>query len=284
MEVIMVNMKTRIFKDKNYKAIFNNGKTIRIALDPEKPIQELDYPEFYDVKITDFCTGNCSYCYQNSLPNKKHFENILDKTKSFFGELSENEKPFQVAIGGGNPNQHPDFIELLKTYHEIDIMPNYTTNGIGLTENILEATKQYCGGVAVSCHNHLEAVWKSAIKKLYDKKIKVNLHLIISDQESIDKFINIYSEFKDVVDYFVLLPYSVTGRACEKEIDYEYLMDNISEIDNISKIAFGANFHPYLVGDSRGISISLYEPEILSKYLDMSDMSIHKSSFNLNKK
>ena len=48
-------MKIRIFPEKNYKAIFKDGKTLRIALDKSKPILDLDYPEFMDVKITDRC-------------------------------------------------------------------------------------------------------------------------------------------------------------------------------------------------------------------------------------
>jgi hypothetical protein len=56
-------IKTRIFPEHNYKGIHINGKTIRIALDPKKPIDELRYPEFYDVKVTSFCKGNCPYCF-----------------------------------------------------------------------------------------------------------------------------------------------------------------------------------------------------------------------------
>ena len=54
-------IKTREFKEHNYRAIWYNGKTIRIALDPSKPITELDFPEFYDVKLTGKCMGNCEW-------------------------------------------------------------------------------------------------------------------------------------------------------------------------------------------------------------------------------
>ena len=56
-------IKTRVFPEHNYKGIHVNGKTIRIALDPKKPIDELRYPEFYDVKVTPYCEGNCPYCF-----------------------------------------------------------------------------------------------------------------------------------------------------------------------------------------------------------------------------
>lgn len=278
-ENILVNkMKIRIFKDKNYKGIYLNGKTLRLALNPKKPILELDYPEFYDVKITDYCTGKCPYCYQNSMPNIAHYNNIVSKIQSFFGKMSENEKPFQVAIGGGNPNQHPDFIKSLEVFNEMEITPNYTTNGIGLTSKILKATKKYCGGVAVSTHEHLKKHWIKAINLLYNNT-KLNLHHIISDKASIDKMKNILDSYDKCIDYIVLLPYIAQGRAKPKKINYNYLEKTLDNM-NIDKIAFGAKFYDFVKVRKQKYDISLYEPEILSKYLDLKDMKIYNSSFN----
>ncbi len=273
-------MKTRILKENNYKGIYHNGKTLRIALDPKLPITDLSYPEFWDVKITSKCRGGCDYCYQSSSPKSKHFEDIVGKTLDFFQDMTKNQRPFQVALGGGNPNEHPDFIKLLETYNELGITPNYTTNGMGLTPEVLRATKEYCGGVAVSCHKHLEKTWRMAILKLTACDIKVNLHLIISDRQNINYFLKIYKEYKDSVAYFVLLPYEAMGRAKNKKIDYEYLTESLEKIKS-DQIAFGANFYEYLKKEGKKLDVSLYEPEIMSKYLDMEDMSIHKSSFNL---
>ncbi|MFA6089872.1 MAG: radical SAM protein, partial [Candidatus Woesearchaeota archaeon] len=173
---MMDKIKTRTFEESNYHAVNFNGKTLRFAIDPLKEISELKYPEFYDIKITDKCSGNCSYCYQDSKKTSKHYKDIVKKTHNFFAKMSTNERPFQVALGGGNPNEHPDFIKLLRELKNLGIMPNYTTNGMGLTEDILRATKHYCGGVAVSCHEHLENTWRSAVRELYDYGIKTNLH------------------------------------------------------------------------------------------------------------
>lgn len=77
-----INMiKTRIFPEHNYKGIHVNGKTIRIALNPNKPIDELLYPEFYDVKVTPYCEGNCPYCFVEgskvkTIEGQKNIENI----------------------------------------------------------------------------------------------------------------------------------------------------------------------------------------------------------------
>jgi len=85
---------------------------------------------------------------------------------------------------------------------------------------------------------------------------------------------------QDKIDYFVLLPYGNQGRAENKEIDWEYLVTKLP--DNQSQIAFGANFYPYLCNGGHNIKVSLYEPEIMSKFLDLKDMSLYTSSFNVD--
>jgi hypothetical protein len=274
-------VKVRTLPQNNYKAIFFNGKTLRIAIDPTKDIYELDYPEFYDVKITDKCFGGCSYCYQDSRKDSEHFPNIIENINKFFGSMSENNRPFQVALGGGEPTLHPQFIKILKVFKDLGIEPNYTTNGMNLTTNILNATKKYCSGVAISCHPHLESYWRTATNKLSELEIIVNLHLIISDGRSIIRFADIFDEFKNIVDYFVLLPVVNKGRCKDQEIDYSLLkmiLYNIKSDGDINKIAFGAGFYEFLK-ENKWINASLYQPEAFSKYLDMSDMSLYNSSF-----
>ena len=110
------NIKIREFVESNYKAIWMDGKTMRIALNPSKHITELIYPEFLDIKLTGQCDGQCPYCYMSSEKNEPHYKNIIQKIKNRFGSLTENQKPFQVALGGGEPTSHPDFSESLKTF------------------------------------------------------------------------------------------------------------------------------------------------------------------------
>lgn len=276
-------IKKREFKESNYRSIWFNGKTIRVAIDPKQPITELEFPEFYDVKLTGKCEGKCPWCYMDSKETDEHYENSVQKIKDYFEPMTENERPFQVALGGGEPTGHPDFIEILETFDSLGIQPNYTTNGMFCeSENIMDillATKKYCGGVAVSCHPHLKKYWATAARLFSIEKIKLNFHIIISDKESIDEFVEIYNEWKDKVDYFVLLPYGNQGRAPHKEIDWDYLVKNLPE--DQSKLAFGANFYPYLLNTEHSIRVSLYEPEIMSKFLDLKDMKLYPSSFSV---
>lgn len=182
--------------------------------------------------------------------------------------------------GGGNPNEHPDFVNLLKEIRDLGIIPNYTSNGMGLTNEILNATKKYCGGIALSTHKHLEKYWKKSFEKCIKLGIKTNLHIIISDKESIDDFLELYKKYNKDIYYFVLLPYVAQGRAIKKEVCYDYFFEKFNELKDINKIAFGAKFYAQLI--KRKIKAYLYEPEIFSKFLDLKDMKIYNSSFSIN--
>lgn len=182
---------------------------------------------------------------------------------------------------------HPDFLKCLKAFHEIGITPNYTTNGMFVdgealfTDILIDHTAKYCGGVAISCHEHLDEYWETAAKLFYGRDVKLNFHIIISDKASSDRFRRIFDEYEDMVDYFVLLPYGETGRAPKKDIDWDYMVSVMPE--NTKKIAFGANFHKNLVAEKGIFDVSLYEPEALSKFLDLKGTgAIYPSSFHGN--
>jgi len=277
-----MTIKTRTFPESNYRGIHFEGKTLRIALDPSKPIQELKYPEFWDVKVTSKCKGNCPYCYQSSVDCVSNQTNIVTKFNDFFSKFDENQKPFQIAFGGGEPTEHPDFSLLMEACNNLNITPNYTTNGMwALTdrkEEIVKITKEQCGGVAVSTHPHLDKYWRAATEAFLERDIHTNLHVIIGDRASIDRFAEIYKQYTGRVKYFVLLPMSAQGRSTENFNDWEYLKSKIE--GSPRDVAFGANFHPYLSKEPTRFKVSIYEPESMSAYLDLETMQIFTSSFS----
>jgi organic radical activating enzyme len=283
-------IKTRCFPKNNYKSIYFNGKTMRIALDPEKPIIDLEYPEFYDIKITNKCNGKCNYCYQDSSQFYGDVD-VLPKLKAFFESMDENQKPFQIAYGGGEPTQHYQFHEIMKMTREFGIAPNYTTNGmftdyLSSINAIIETTKKYCEGVAVTCHPHLSYYWEDAANVFLENGIFTNFHNLISDDGSVNRFFNIYQQWKGRIKYFVVLPMMNQGRAFNQPLNHGYFFERLEELidsgTDITDIAFGANFYPYLQA-KKHLGLSLYEPEIMSKYLDLTDDKFYKSSFDTSK-
>ena len=272
-------MKIRILPESNYKAIhLNDGKTIRLALDQSKPITDLVYPEFYDVKVTSYCRGNCPYCYQSSTTEIQHTQGLAYKFEKFFGKMTSNQLPFQIAFGGGEPTTHPEFIDLMRCCKRMGIVPNYTTNGMWEDDTIVDATIELCGGVAISCHPHLIKYWKPSLEKLLTAGIHTNIHCIISDNESVNKFSELYKEYTGRVKYFVLLPMAAQGRSLTEFSDWRYLEKSIN--GSPADIAFGAGFHSYLAAEPKRFNVSIYEPESMSAYLDLETMKVYKSSFS----
>ena len=271
-------MRTRIERDSNYKAVHVEGMTLRVALDPHKPIAELRYPEFYDIKITDHCEGKCTYCYQDSRPSARPADWAASKIRDIFEPMTINQRPFQIAYGGGEPTTHPEFPMILRTTRELGISPNYTTNGMHVTTRLVKLTRELCDGVAVSLHPHLAVYWARALRKFSDAGVKTNVHVIISDEDSVYRLEWLLSQAGDMIHKVILLPYTVQGRAREENLTFDLLFKTLKGRPDLDKIGFGALFYPHLL-EHKWLGISLYEPESMSKYIDLCRMTVHPSSF-----
>jgi MoaA/NifB/PqqE/SkfB family radical SAM enzyme len=285
-----LGFKRRVAPKSNYSAIFVNGQTLRLYLDPSKPITELAYPEFYDVGINSYCSVGCPDCYTDARKTGVHFNQIVEKLLSFFGNMTLNERPFQVALGGsGEATAHPDFLEVLKTFVQLGIVPNYTTSGSHLTDEIIAATKQYCGGIAISLHPHVEPMWTRALNMALEAKLRTNVHVVLSDRASIDRFYDQFLQWGDLVEYFVLLPYRATGRARPAKTDEDYLDTVLDKTPSShrSKLAFGSGLYDFLCRNKHKYDCSLYPPEIMSKYIIFNNKgpddlpSVYNNSFDL---
>lgn len=284
-------IKIRNYPQSNYRAIFFQGKTIRQKQDYTKEFQVPPTPEIEDVAINNKCFANCSYCYTSALKTGTNFENIIEKAENVWGNLPENERPFQIAIGGaGESTIHPQWINFVKKVKELGIVPNYTTNGMHLSEDILKATEEYCGGVAVSYHPHIKHIFNQAITKLSKIKTKLNVHIILGSKESFLDLQSIYETYKDVVDYFVILPYQAVGRGKEIETNevWKETFEWISSKPELrqKQFAFGALFYNWLLQNKISLKMDIYEPEMFSGYriFDESYLTLRRSSYDLRPK
>jgi MoaA/NifB/PqqE/SkfB family radical SAM enzyme len=292
-------LKRRVFPECNYNAIWYDLKTIRLGEGKASALPPAE-SEFYDVGINTKCNAECPFCYVSASGKGVNYPNICETWKKWmdtFWEKQEHKvlvtnKPFQIAIGStGEPTIHPEFCDFLKTVYESGVVPNYTTNGITLAshtplaEKIMEATRKYVGGVAVSFGNKaLRDYARTAVNNLINLgNTNVNIHHIISDKNSVDEFIAEWLRYGDKILYHVLLPLMPSGRS-DHGIEagvWEYLEEMIQKHD-IKNVAFGAHFIKYL-RDSK-IKTWLYDEESFSKniILTPNKVQITPSSFDLN--
>ncbi len=202
------------FPEERYSAVFNpqSGFFARIedAGAPE-PFWAEHGPELLDIAITNWCDRRCPFCYRASDRSGMHL--ALDDYVDVIRQAHEMHA-FQVALGGGNPNQHPDFAEILRlTREDYGIVPNYTTNGRGLSDDVLAATQRYCGAVAVSAYAPYTET-ADAVARLAAWGVTTNVHFVVSSAsvETAVAWLREPPAFLKGVHAVVFLTYKPVGR------------------------------------------------------------------------
>lgn len=176
-----------------------------------------EYPHLIDVGIMGHCihgkTGLCVKagigCYQNGLfttkPNMtlEDFRTIATQSRG---------RSNQFALGGrGDPDQHENFEEILKICKENDIVPNFTTSGYGMTQEIAKLCKKYCGAVAVSWYRSEYTL--KAIDMLLKEKVTTNIHYVLGNNsidEAIDRLKN--NTFPKGINSIIFLLHKPVGQ------------------------------------------------------------------------
>lgn len=194
----------------NYEILmFDDGtKVRRNNLDcfiPEKP-ESLDY------KITNKCDKGCPFCHEDSKPNGKHGDIMHDK-------FVETLNPFtELAIGGGNPLEHPDLIPFLQKCKKLKLIPNMTINQVHFIKHFDEVKKMVDDHLIYGLGVSLVTITDDLIAKL--KQIPTAVIHMINGVHTIDDFRKLYD--KDLK--ILILGYKEFRRGktfYNKELEYE---------------------------------------------------------------
>lgn len=257
---------TQYHRNQQYTTIFNQNTGLFIRKEDknvQEPFWAEDGPELLDVSITTYCERECPFCYRKS--NREGYHISLDDLKKIVSQAKEI-GVLQIAIGGGNPNQHPDFIEILRYIRDNGIVPSYTTNGEGLSDEILEATKMYCGAMAISVYApYNESAYLELVNRAKYFGVKVNLHIILTT----DTICQIIKWLKNPPQFFynsnaiIFLNYKNVGGDLDLSIrdaalwkEFFYAVEHSSNLT----IGFDSCTVPGIVSYMDGISPSLIEP------------------------
>ena len=222
--------------------IFRNGK--ETADDPFMA----SFPELLDVGIMGHCihgrSGLCMKagveCYQDGLhavsPNMTldDFEQIVQQCK---GET------YQIALGGcGDPDQHEHFPEILDACHAAGIVPNFTTSGLGMTAELAQLCKKYCGAVAVSWYRSPYTI--QAIDYLLQAGVKTNIHYVVSNR-TIEEAISRLTEhsFPTGINAIIFLLHKPVGLGSQQQV----LKTNDSRVQKFLALACSKS-HGYKIG------------------------------------
>lgn len=181
------------------------------------------FPHLIDVGVMGHCihgkTGLCVKagigCYQSGLlverPNMT-VENFRWVAEQCRGRCN------QLALGGrGDPDQHERFEELLKISRENNLVPNFTTSGYGMTEELAAICKKYCGAVAVSWYRSEYTL--KAIHLLLDAGVKTNIHYVLG-KNSIDEAIERLekNDFPAGINAVIFLLHKPAGQGAQANV------------------------------------------------------------------
>lgn len=158
------------YKNGNYSVyLFEDGTKIRYTKDN---FYNADFAENIDIKITNKCTGtNCSFCHEGSGSEGKHGDIVNLK---FWNTLHKGQ---EVALGGGNVLEHPDFIPLLEKLKRLGVISNITLNqfhflnSLDLIENLIRNKLIYGIGVSLI---HPSKTLINALKQTIFKNVVIH--------------------------------------------------------------------------------------------------------------
>lgn len=264
----------KVKKDTNFISCFDEatGQYIRSGIIVDGKDTGIDpfmasFPELLDIGIMGHCihgkSGLCMKagveCYQDGLHSNNKNMKVSDFRK--IAKQCKN-RTYQFALGGcGDPDQHENFEEILKICEEYNIVPNFTTSGLGMNKKIAGLCKQYCGAVAVSWYRSDYTI--KAIETLIQEGIKTNIHYVLSKdsiREAIDRLKN--KSFPKGINAVVFLLHKPVGLgSAEKVISLEIeefmeFIRYVSEEQLEYKVGFDSCTVPMFVNHSGNIDLT----------------------------
>lgn len=282
-------MLERHIGDYHFIADEKTGFTLRWGKTPKDNPESAPVPELADISISNHCSKGCSFCYRDSKPNNE-FMSLEDYCK-VLDSLNHPEygNVFQVAIGGGEPLEHPNFREIIETTCNHSIVPNFTTNGTLLDESICHFLADKVGAVAISTAS-LSEFDSSKVDMLVRFGIKTNIHYVLSNR-NIDEACDILSgEFNDTlkgVNAVVFLTYKPAGRASDEWViaqgkGFERFLELIDKgVRDRPRFGFDACFVPMLLRHTnvKPEMVDSCEGAFFSVYVDH-NMNVSPCSFS----
>lgn len=245
-------------------------------------------PELADISISNRCSKGCPFCYKDSTPDGnlmslEEYCQVLDALQSYeYGTV------FQIAIGGGEPLEHPDFMKIVEETIKRGIVLNFTTNGQRLTKDICSALEGKVGAMAISAIsiNDLKRI-RPAIDSAVG--LKVNIHYILtrSSIEEATKIVNgTYNDLLRGINAIVFLTYKPAGRGSETHLlkfdaATQAFVNAIRIPQTSCKIGFDACFVPMLIRGKavRKEMVDTCEGGFFTVYID-ENMRVSPCSFS----
>jgi len=241
-------------KDYNFVGDPITGVTFRWGKTFDQNPKYAPWPELADISISNHCSNGCDFCYRDSKPNNSFmslndYEYILKQLQHpYWGNV------FQVALGGGEPLEHPDFFNIIDATIASGVVPNFTTNGKHFTKEVIIKLKNKVGAIAISSTD-IEKLDKEAFTNLKNNKIKCNVHYVLNChnlRQAIDILNGRYNQSLQGLNSIIFLTYKPLGRADKAHIlrnnqDFLSFINLVNSNSCSTRVGFDACFVPMLM-------------------------------------
>lgn len=269
-------------------SIYEDGTLIK---ETEKENADYEFPVSADVKITNYCglANFCLYCHEESNTKGKHGD--LIRLNDVLLDLPPG---IELAIGGGNPLDHPDLKEFLVNCKQKGFICNLTINQLHLKKHydfIWELIKSdLVKGIGISYRKEFKTKEEISFAN-YEHSV---IHLIngIDDYKSIEQLMNVgykkflllgYKQFGNGVQH-----YNKFSKEIEDKIKKWYMFipkyigkclisfDNLAiEQLNIKRFFTDEGWETFYQGDD--FTLSMYIDAVEQKFAPTSRSSERKS-------
>lgn len=241
-----------------------------------------EFPESMDIKICDKCDMGCPMCHENSTPDGKCGD-ILN------AKFIETLHPYtELAIGGGNPLEHPDLEAFLVKCKILMLIPSMTVNQTHFMKN-KEYLKTLCDskliyGLGISVNkvdnDFLEALkdFPNAVLHVINGLVTIHDLAMLAGKDLKILFLG-YKEFRRGKDLFKRDAFSIERRKKEtREWLGRILDEKWFEVVSFDNLAVNQLEVRTLIGEEVWSEFYMGDDGTATMYVDMVRGEFAKSS------
>lgn len=233
-----MNKRFVTYKNGNYRVMIDlkTGTKIR---ENDLDFFRADFPESMDIKICNKCDMGCLMCHENSTSDG-------DCGDIMGAKFIETLHPYtELAIGGGNPLEHPDLIPFLQKCKELKLIPSMTVNQTHFMKSAAVLKKlrdeKLIYGLGVSLHDAYDKEFHAQLKEFPNAVVHVINGLIdVKDFEQFDydtKFLILgYKNFRRGATLYEAAAASIENRKSELYLTLGSILESFSVVsfDNLA--------------------------------------------------
>lgn len=251
-----MNLVLSRYKNGNYLVIlYSDGTKVYRMINPKDQEFISEFPDSIDIKITNKCLNSCPFCHERSDKDGKHsdIDELFDKALKKLPKVG-----IELAIGGGNPLEHPRLAEFLMKATVHGFQNRITVRDTDYIKNARQILtwhrSGFLGGIGISIENYdmLKEIEHQTCKALNRRKFMweekpIVFHTILGITP-VEDFMKIAKEVKRVL----ILGFKQWGRAENSTINPDIVdewktMIRRIRYDKISKNEKSKYYFPRLV-------------------------------------